>query len=70
MDSEQKLWCAVIELAIKDKDHRWFFQPNRDFAAVCGLAGVDSDWLRDTVRRSGILNRTRKKTAIASAARA
>jgi hypothetical protein len=63
---ESKLWCAVIDQALSDAQSkrtteqaqrekqaalRWLLVPNKDFDAVCALASLDSDAVRDRVRR-------------------
>jgi hypothetical protein len=63
---EEQLWCAVIDQALSDAQSkrtteqaqrekhaalRWLLVPNKDFDAVCSLAQLDPDAVRDRVRR-------------------
>jgi hypothetical protein len=59
---EQKLWRAVVTLALEDvlnasqgrteavlkaESHDWFVGNTQDFQNVCFNAGLDPDWVRD-----------------------
>jgi hypothetical protein len=59
---EQKLWRAVLTLALEDvlntsqgrneavikaESHDWFVGNSPDFQNVCYNAGMDADWVRD-----------------------
>jgi len=59
---EQKLWRAVLTLALEDvlntsqgrneavmkaESHDWFVGNSLDFQNVCYNAGMDADWVRD-----------------------
>ena len=60
--SEQKLFRAIITLALEDvlsnsqgrhesvvkaEAHDWFMSDSEDYKNVCSIAGLDSDWVRE-----------------------
>ena len=60
--SEQKLFRAIITLALEDvlsnsqgrhesvvkaEAHDWFMSDSEDYKNVCYIAGLDSDWVRE-----------------------
>ena len=60
--SEQKLFRAIITLALEDvlsnsqgrhesvvkaEAHDWFMSDSEDYRNVCYIAGLDSDWVRE-----------------------
>lgn len=62
VSNEQKLWRAVVTLALEDvlnasqgrteavlkaNSHDWFVGNSKDFQDVCFNAGLDPDWVRD-----------------------
>ena len=60
----QKLWCEVIRDAFKVATQprgadtlneilvaREFFRPTAHFYTICGLAGIDGDWILPVVRQ-------------------
>lgn len=60
----QKLWCEVIRDAYKVATNpcgldsfseilvaREFFRPTAHFYTICGLAGIDGDWILPVVRK-------------------
>ena len=65
--SEQKLFRAIITLALEDvlsnsqgrhesvvkaEAHDWFMSDSEDYKNVCSIAGLDPDWVRERYNKA------------------